>query len=107
MTLKEVAEIAASLKIPWQYDHFDGKIKPPYIVYYYPNETDFIADGVNYANIRAVTFELFTKEKDFDLERAFESRLKAADLAWYKVTDYINDERIYQTSYETGVLIDE
>ena len=107
MNLKDVADIAAAVGIPWCYDHFDEELSPPYLVYYYPAENDFIADGENYVNIRSVTFELFTKTKDIAMEAAVEVALREADLAWYKTTDYISDEKIYQTTYETGVLINE
>ena len=107
MTLKEIANIAASAGIPWAYDHFEEEPSTPYLVYYYPAENDFVADGENYANIRAVTFELYTSEKDFDLEEDFEDELRDADISWYKSTDYIDDEKVYMTTYETEVLINE
>ena len=105
MTLKEVAQLAASAGIPWAYDHFDEEPAPPYLVYYYAGENDFIADGENYANIRALTFELVTADKDFDLEDDFEAELRDAGVVWAKSTDYINDEKVYVTTYETEVLI--
>ena len=107
MTLKEVAEIAAAMGIPWSYDHFETEPAPPYLVYYYPSENDFVADGENYANVRALTFELVTSEKDFELEAAIEAELRAADIVWYKATDYINDEKVFMTTYETEVIINE
>lgn len=107
MTLKEVADIAKAAGVPVVYDHFDEDLAPPYLVYYYPSENDFMADGVNYANIRAVTFDLITHEKDFDLESDFEAELRDAGISWHKSTDYISDEKVYMTTYETEVLINE
>lgn len=107
MTLKEVAQIAASAGVPWAYDHFDKEPAPPYLVYYYPAENDFKADGTNYVNIRALTFELITSEKDFELESDFEAELRDAGIVWYKTTDYISDEKAYMTTYETEVVINE
>ena len=107
MTLKEVAEIAKSAGVPMAYDHFDEDIAPPYLVYYYPSENDFIADGQNYANFRHVVFELFTAERDFEMEGDFEDELRDAGIVWYKSADYISDEKIYQITYETEVLINE
>lgn len=107
MTLEDVAAIPASIGIPWCYDHFDENVPPPYMVYYYPDEQDFIADNENFVNIRSVTFELVTKEKDFDLESAVETQLQASGLVWYKSTDWISSEEVYQTTYETGVIINE
>lgn len=107
MTLKDVADIAKAVGIPMAYDHFDEEPVPPYIVYYYPAEDDFMADGVNYANIRALTFDLITSNKNFELEKDLESELRDAGLSWYKTTDFNEDEKIYLTTYETGVLINE
>lgn len=105
MNLTDISSMVAGLKIPWCYDHFDVEPAPPYIVYYYPAENDFMADGENYANIRQVVFELYTKQKDFTLESTVETALKTAGLTWYKTTDYIDGEKIYQTTYETEVII--
>ena len=107
MTIKDIANLAASAGLPWGYDHFAEGEEPelPYLLYYYPSENDFYADGENYANIREVTFELYTRTKDAASERAFEDILRSADLSWYKQTDYLSDERICQTTYETEVII--
>jgi len=105
MTLKEVANIAKAAGVPMAYDHFDEEPAPPYLVYYYPSENDPMADGENYANIRALTFELVMDKKDFELEEDFEDELRDAGIAWYKSTDYIEDEKVYMTTYETEVLI--
>lgn len=105
MTKTEVANIANAIGIPWCYDHFIEDPDPPYLVYYYPSENDFVADGENYVNIRSLTFELFTKKVDFDLEEDFEDELKAAGIVWVKSTDYLDDEKLYQITYETEVII--
>lgn len=106
MILQDIANIVAAAGIPWCYDHFkDEEPDPPYMVYYYPAENDFMADGENYANVRSLTFELYTTTKDTAREKAFEALLRAADLTWFKTTDFINDEKIFLTTYETEVLI--
>lgn len=107
MTLKEVADIAKAAGVPWAYDHFDEDPAPPYLVYYYPAENDFMAEGENYANVRALTFELVTSSKDFEMEGDFEAEMRDAGIAWYKSTDYIEDEKVFMTTYETEVLINE
>lgn len=112
MTIYDIADIAKSLDTPYAYDHFeqdyDGdKVIPPYVIYYYPNDNDFIADDENYANIKAVVFELYTATKDFELETQFEAELKKAGLVWYKDEVYLSDERLYQIVYETEAYINE
>ena len=105
MTLLEVAQMVASIGLPYRYSHFSETPQPPYMVYYYPSETDPHADNSNYINKRQLFIELFTKTKDPTAESAVETVLKNAGLSWYKQTDFLNDEKLFQTTYEMEVLI--
>lgn len=105
MTLKEVATLISSMGFPYRYSHFSQTPNPPYVVYYYPNEDDVYADNSNYVNKRRIYIELFTQTKDVTSEAAVESVLKGAGMTWYKQTDFLNDEEIYQTTYESEVII--
>ena len=105
MTKKEVADMVASCGFLWRYDHFSQTPAPPYIVYYYPNENDVFADDKNYVNRRSLHLELFTSEKDMTSEATVETQLAAAGLTWYKQTDFLNDESLFQTTYEMEVII--
>lgn len=105
MTLKEVAELVEAFDLPFAYSHFSKVPDTPYVVYYYPSENDIHADDENYVNRRQLFIELYTKGKDFDTEAAVEAVLKAAGLTWYKQTDFLNDEKLFQTTYEMEVII--
>ena len=105
MTLLEVAQMVASIGLPYRYSHFSETPQPPYVVFYYPSETDPHADNSNYINKRQLFIELFTKTKDPTAESAVETVLKNAGLSWYKQTDFLNDEKLFQTVYETEVII--
>lgn len=105
MTLTEVGTMIASIDLPYRYSHFSETPAPPYVVYYYPSENDLKADNSNYVNRRQLFVELFTKIKDYDAEADVEEVLKNAGLTWYKSTDYLNDELLYQTTYEMEVII--
>lgn len=105
MTLKEVASLVASIGYPSRYSHFSETPNPPYVVYYYPSETDPYADNSNYINKRQFFVEVFTKTKDVSVEASVEAVLKSAGLSWYKQTDFLNDEKLYQTTYEMEVII--
>ena len=105
MTLKEVATIISSAGYPCRYSHFSETPVPPYVVFYYPSETDPHADNSNYINKRQLFVELFTKKNDADAEAQLEAVLKAAGFSWYKQTDFLNDEKLYQTTYEMEVII--
>ena len=105
MTLKEVSDIVASCGYACRYSHTTETLTPPYVVYYYPSENDPHADNINYANKRQLFIELYTKGKDFDAESTVEAVLKNAGLSWYKQTDFLNDEKLFQTTYEMEVII--
>lgn len=105
MTLLEITALIESFGLEWRYSHFTRTPEPPYVVYYYPSENDVKADNANYANRRQLFIELFTKTKDFDTEAAIEAKLRDAGLSWYKQTDFLNDESLFQTTYEMEVII--
>ena len=105
MTLLEVAQMVASIGLPYRYSHFSETPQPPYVVFYYPSETDPHADNSNYINKRQLFIELFTKTKDQTSEASVESVLKQHGLSWYKQTDFLNDEKLFQTTYEMEVII--
>ena len=105
MTLKEVADLIASFNLPWRYSHFSQTPNPPYVVYFYPSENDVYGDNSNYVNKRQLFVELYTKAKDATSEATIESALKTAGLSWYKQTDFLNDEKLFQTTYEMEVII--
>lgn len=105
MTLKEVAELIASFGLPWRYSHFSQTPAPPYVVYYYPSENDVFGDNSNYVNKRQLFVELYTTAKNATTEATIEAKLKEAGLSWYKQTDFLNDEKLFQTTYECEVII--
>ena len=105
MTLLEVAQMVASIGLPYRYSHFSETPQPPYVVFYYPSETDPHADNSNYINKRQLFIELYTKTKDPTSELAVETVLKNAGLSWYKQTDFLNDEKLFSTTYEMEVII--
>ena len=106
MTLLDVTNIIESFGVPFSYSHFSKTPNLPYVVYYYPSENDFHADGSNYANRRQLFIELFSSKKDFETESVIEDKLRSAGITWYKQTDFLNDEKLFQTTYESEVIID-
>lgn len=105
MTLKEVKAMVSAMGFSCRYSHFSKTQTPPYVVFYYPSETDPHADNSNYINKRQLFIELFTKKKDIDSESAVEAKLKENGLSWYKQTDFLNDESLFQTTFECEVII--
>lgn len=74
----------------------------PYLVYFIPNHDDFIADNSNHVKVAVLRVELYTNFKDFTTEGLVEAILPGP---YSKETTYIDSERIYETIYETEVII--
>ena len=104
MTRSEVAELIASFGLDWTYYQFPNNEAPllPYVVYYYPERTDVVADNENFCKKAALRIELYTETKDFDQEDRVEELLP---FPYTKETVFIEDENMYQTIYETEVII--
>lgn len=107
MTLVEVKEFVESLGIPFAYYQFaeDTAVPPPFICYYYPDGVDFMADDRNYQKINALTIELYTDARDFDLEATIESALTEAGFVYSWDETFIDSEKMHLTTYYTEVLI--
>lgn len=111
MTQAQIASMIAGVGVPYAFDHFgdddgDHPQGPPFICFMYPTRDDFHADNGNYIRIAELIVELYTDEPDFTLEAAVEAALAGADLTYQKSdATYIEDERMYQTTYNTEVLL--
>lgn len=113
MTYKEVADMISAIGVPFAYDHFtEGDPEnpapaPPFICFYYDGSDDLAADNTNYARIRPLTIELYTDNKDFDLEETIENALNTAELVYSRSESYIETERMYMVSFLTEIVITE
>ncbi len=102
MTYREIAEMIASIGLPYTYYSFPIGQAPnlPYIVFYYPSNDDFSADNKNYVPILNVNVELYTQEKDFDTEATVETVLAANGIYYSKTESYLESEQMYEVLYE-------
>lgn len=107
MTLTEVANVVRSIGIPFAYHHFPESTgqQPPFICYYYPESSDLKADDTNYQKINELIIELYTDNKDFELEERVEAVLRANDFVFSRVETYIDSEKMYMVAFYTGVVI--
>lgn len=78
---------------------------PPYILFYYPNRDDFIADNINYGIITQLNIELYTSEKDFEKEADVEKILTDNDIVYQKTETFLNDEKLYEVLYIMEVAL--
>lgn len=107
MKISEIKTIVESFGLPCAYYQFEEGTgqAPPFITWFFDNSDDLYADDTNYQRIEVLNIELYTKYKDFDTEVSIEAALNAAGFSFYKETNYIASEKMYQTAYEMEVLI--
>ena len=70
MTHEDVMQMLAETEIPFAYDHFaEGESPdPPFICFLFPGSDNFAADNVVYMEFSNLSIELYTDEKDPELE---------------------------------------
>lgn len=107
MTLDEVFNLLKSTNLPVTYFKWGKKVPAlPYLVYYYPSNDDEFADGTNWIDVKQLNVELYTDNKNFELEKKIERIFKDNDLSFMKSESYISDENMYEVLYEMEVIID-
>ena len=107
MTYIEVSDMIRSFDFPYNYYQFPkgAAVPPPFVVFYFPESADFIADNKNYSGIRQLVIELYTDNKDFQAEATIEETLEANEIPYTKTEIYIEDEQLFEVAYEMEVLI--
>lgn len=107
MTLDKFIEILNSLELPYAYYFFPiGKAPAlPYFVYYFPDQDADYADDIPFCQIKTINIELYSKEKDFELEKRFEEILIKNELNFTKTESYLDSEKMYEVLYEMEEII--
>ena len=105
MTYEEVMAMLSELNIPFAYDHFvEGESpEPPFICFLFPGSDNFSADNVVYAAFEELHIELYTDEKDPELEARVEDVLTGHELFWQKTEVWIESEKLYEVLYRMTV----
>lgn len=107
MTFNEVTSMLASAGFPVVYLAWrEGEVPElPYICYYYPNMAPEAADDTHHAQIYTLNVELYTKNKNFDVESAVEAVLLNAGMVFTKDETFLSDENMYEVLYMMEVNI--
>jgi hypothetical protein len=109
MTYEDVASMIESIGLPFAYYEFkedvNNPIAPPFICFLYPESDDLMADNINYQQIRPLSIELYTDNKDFALEATVEATLNQHGLPFTRSETYISDEKMYMVTYDTAIVV--
>lgn len=105
MTKDKVESMLDKVGIPYRYHHFtvDEAVNPPFICWLVPGTDNFAADGKVFFHADRVHIELYTDQKDFELERKLEDILEQREIYWEKSETYIESENMYEVLYELTV----
>ena len=107
MTHNELMEMLEETTLPIAYDHFaEGESPdPPFICFLYPDSDNFAADGRVYLKISEVHVELYTGEKNPEIEATLEAVLDQHGIFYNKTEVWIESEKLYEVlySFETEV----
>lgn len=107
MTYEQIASMIESIGLPYAYYQFpEGTGQaPPFVCFFYANTDDVYADDSNYQRIVVLNIELYTSEKDFEMESNVEEILNNNGLTYSKEESYIDSESMWQIAYEMEVII--
>ena len=99
--MDKLLELMAEIDIPSAYDHFaEGESPdPPFITYLLPGSDNFAADGKVYFRITEVHIELYTDEKNPEVERQGEAVLDRHGIFYDKTEVWIETEKLYEVLY--------
>ena len=99
--MDKLLELMAEIDIPSAYDHFaEGESPdPPFITYLLPGSDNFAADGKVYFRIMEVHIELYTDEKNPEVEALVEAVLDAHGIFYDKTEVWIDSEKLYEVLY--------
>lgn len=105
MEINDIEKILEKTGIPFAYHHFEVEeaVNPPFICWLLPGSGNFAADGKVYFKANRVTIELYTNEREFELEQKIENLLEEQEIFWQKEEFYIKTENMFETLYEMEV----
>ena len=99
--MDNLISIMGTIGIPYAYDHFaEGESPaPPFICFLCPGNDNFAADGRVYFKINLVHIELYTDEKNPEIENHVETVLDEHGIFYDKTEVWIESERLYEVLY--------
>ena len=105
MTLPELKDKLKTLDLPIAYRCFVvGQVPElPYIVYYVDEDIGFYADDTVYYEGCAVTIEVYTDQKDLQLEKKVKQLLNDNQLPCESYESFLDSENMYLKAYEIDI----
>lgn len=108
MTYHEIFDALEMTGLPVAFNYWESPEQVPalpYIVFTYPDNNDYVADNINYAEIVALEINLYTKRKSPAVERAVEAIITQYFGPYFKTSTYVQGDAVQETSYTMEVII--
>lgn len=108
MNKSEIEKMLDEMEIPYRYHHFTQKemqdISLPIMVWNVPGTDNFFADGTAYKIIKKLDIELYTDQKNWELEEKLEGILDEHGIPWQQTaSDWLESEKMWESLYEMEV----
>ena len=96
------------LEIPIQYRAFESGQAPelPYIIFYENDSDNIFADNSNWFDVLNVVCELYTDEKDIELETKLQKLLYDLEIEYNSTETFIDSENMYMKAYDVVITFD-
>ena len=105
LTLTELATVLEQSNIPVAYNHFKDAQTLPFICYIDTSTDNLMADNKVHHKTVTVDIELYTEDKDEQLEQTLEQILNDNELPFNcGGSFYIESEHMYQTIYTIKLI---
>lgn len=104
MNQVQMVALLNTLSTPSFYDHAPVGTKLPFITIHSEQPDNFKADNGVYVEKYDFRVDLYTAEKNLDLEYSIKQLLNDNGIAWDKTEQYIDDQNVWETEFEFSVL---
>ena len=96
-----MTDMLAEIGLPFTYHHYaEGESPdPPFLLYLYPESSNYGADNIVYVKGTRVYIELYTDRKDPETEGRVEHALETHGIYWEKSEVWIESESLYEVLY--------
>ena len=108
MNIMEFKAELEKLDIPIQYRAFQVGHAPelPYLIFYENDSDNIFADNHNYYDVLNIVCELYTDEKDIELETKLQKLLYDLEIEYNSTETFIDSENMYLKSYDVQITFD-
>ena len=108
MNLMEFKAELEKLDIPIQYRAFESGQAPqlPYLIFYENDSDNIFADNHNYYDVLNVACELYTDEKDIELETKLQKLFYDTEIEYNSTETFIDSENMYMKAYDVVITFD-